>query len=66
MKKIEVLYSESQRLKLEDLMDALGIKKTEMARAAMYLGLNQIQEIAARDKGAAQELVSFTAFKAKQ
>lgn len=66
MKKIEVLYSDSQQLKLLDLMDAIGCNKTDLARAAMYLGMNQIQELAARNNVSAQELVAFTAFKAKQ
>lgn len=66
MKKIEVLYSDTQQLKLSDLMDALGSNKTDMARAAMWLGLNQIQELAARDINSAQELVAVTAYKAKQ
>lgn len=66
MKKIEVLYSETQQLKLSGLMDSLGSNKTDMARAAMWLGLNQIQELAARDMNSAQELVAVTAYKAKQ
>lgn len=66
MKKIEVLYSDSQQLKLSDLMCLLGANKTAMARAAMYLGLQQIQELAARDKESAQELVAVTSFKAKK
>lgn len=66
VKKIEVLYSDSQQLKLSDLMDNLGCNKTDMARAAMMLGLNQIQELASRNKESAQELVAITAYKAKQ
>lgn len=66
MKKIEVLYSDSQQLQLSDIMDALGSTKTDTARAAMYLGLQQIKELASRNKESAQELVAVTAFKAKQ
>jgi hypothetical protein len=66
MKKIEVLYSDTQQLKLTDLMKMLGSNKTDMARAAMWLGLNQIQELASRDMSSAQELVAVTAYKAKQ
>lgn len=66
MKKIEVLYSDTQQLKLTGLMKVLGSNKTDMARAAMWLGLNQIQELASRDKSSAQELVAVTAYKAKQ
>lgn len=66
MKKIEVLYSDSQQLKLLDLMSSLGCNKTDMARAAMMLGLNQIQELTYKNKESAQELVAITAYKAKQ
>ena len=66
MKKIEVLYSEAQQCKLSDLMDVLGSKKTDVARAAMYLGLQQIQELAARNLSSAQDLVAMTAHKAKR
>lgn len=66
MKKIEVLYSDTQQLNLSDLMDLLGVNKTDMARTAMYLGLQQIQELASRSKESAQELVAVTSFKAKK
>lgn len=66
MKKIEVLYSDTQQLALSGLMDSLGSNKTDMARAAMYLGLQQLKELASRNKESAQELVAVTAYKAKQ
>lgn len=66
MKKLDVLFADNQRLKIQDAMDCIGVNRTDMARAAMELGLNQIIELAARKKDAAQELVVMTAYKAKQ
>ena len=66
MKQIGVQHPEKQLLQISDLMDCLGAKQSDLVRAAMHLGLQQIREVAARDKGAAQELVAFTAFKVMQ
>lgn len=66
MKKIEVLYSDNQRNELESLMCVTGLNKTDMARAAMFLGLKQIRESIDKDRKEASEMVAITAFKAKQ
>lgn len=66
MKKLEILFTNKQHLNIEDLMDVLGSNKSQLARAAMELGLNQIKELAARNKVSAQELVAMNDFKSKQ
>ena len=66
MKKLEILFGQTQHLSISDLMDALGANKSEVSRAAMQLGLMQIKEIAARNKQSAQELVAMNDFKSKQ
>jgi len=66
MKKLEILFTSKQHLNIDDLMDVLGSNKSQLARAAMELGLNQIKELAARNTESAQELVAMSDFKAKQ
>ena len=66
MKQIGEQHPEKQLLQILDLMDCLGAKQSDLVRAAMYLGLNQIKEVAARDKESAQELLATTAFKVMQ
>ena len=66
MKKLEILFGQTQHLSISDLMDSLGANKSEVSRAAMHLGLMQIKELAARDKQSAQELVAMNDFKSKQ
>lgn len=66
MKKLEILFTSKQHLNIDDLMTVLGSNKSQLARAAMELGLNQIKELAARNTESAQELVAMSDFKAKQ
>lgn len=66
MKQIGVQHPEKQLLQISDLMDCLGAKQSDLVRAAMYLGLQQIRELSARDKDSAQELIAVTAFKVMQ
>lgn len=65
MKKLEILFGQNQHLSISDLMDALGANKSEVSRAAMQLGLMQIKELAARNPGAAQELIAMNDFKSR-
>jgi DNA-binding transcriptional regulator GbsR (MarR family) len=65
MKKLEILFTETQHLSIDDLMDVTGANKSQLSRAAMQLGLMQIKELAARDTQAAQELVAMNDFKSK-
>ena len=66
MEKINVRFPEKQVMQISDLMSCLGLKQSEVARAALSLGMNQIKELAARDIGKASELVILNDAKAKQ
>ena len=66
MKKLEILFTNKQHLNIDDLMNVLGSNKSQLARAAMELGLNQIKELASRNTESAQELVAMSDFKSKQ
>lgn len=66
MKKLEILFTKKQHLNIDDLMNVLGSNKSQLARAAMELGLNQIKELASRNTESAQELVAMNDFKSKQ
>lgn len=66
MKQLGVKHPDKQVNQIGDLMDCLGANQTDVVRAAMYLGMQQLKELAARDKVAAQELLAVTAFKVLQ
>ena len=57
MKTLGVKFSETQILKIKDVSDIVGIDASKLSRAAMKLGLNQIQALAARDLDKAIDLV---------
>ena len=66
MKQLGVKHSTTQINQISDLMDCLGSSQSDLVRAAMYLGMQQLKELAARDKVSAQELLAITSFKAMQ
>ena len=66
MKQLGVKHPEKQILQVSDLMSCLGSNQTDTVRAAMYLGMQQLKELAARDRESAQELLAVTAFKVMQ
>ena len=66
MKQLGVKHPEKQILQVADLMECLGSNQTDTVRAAMYLGMQQLKDLASRDKEKAQELLAFTAFKVMQ
>ncbi len=66
MKPLNVRFPDKQVLQIGDLMDCLGMNQTDVSRAAMALGLQQIRELAARDNQSAVELVAVEAVRAKQ
>lgn len=66
MKQLPVRFSKKQTAQIADLVDALEMTTTDIARAALALGMLQIKEVAARNKDSAQELVAFNAFKANK
>lgn len=66
MKPLNIRFSETQQLQVLDLSDVVGTTQSDIARAALALGINQIKELAARELMSAQELVAINAFKAKK
>lgn len=66
MKQLGVKHPKKQIIQIGDLMDCLGANQTDVVRSAMYLGMQQLKELASRDKEAAQELLAITAFKVMQ
>ena len=57
MKSLGAKFSDTQLLKLKDVSEAVGIDGSKISRAALRLGLNQIQAMASRDLDKAKELV---------
>ncbi len=57
MKSLGAKFSDTQLLKLKDVSGVVGIDGSKLARAALRLGLNQIQAMAARDLDKAKDLV---------
>jgi len=57
MKTLSVRFGDAQQLKIKDVSSVVGIDYSKVARAAMKLGLAQIQAIAARDIDKAVDLV---------
>lgn len=66
MKKLEILFTNKQHLNIDDLMNSLGVNKSQLGRAAMELGLQQIKELASRNVESAQQVVAMSDFKSKQ
>lgn len=54
---LNVRFSETQQLKIEDVVDALGVDFSKVSRAAMRIGIQEIISSASVDKGRAKELV---------
>lgn len=65
MKMLGVKFSDTQHLKLDDVAELLGMSKTDIARAALYIGLNEILAIASKDADRGIEFASLNAVKAK-
>ena len=57
MKMLPVKFSDTQVLKIKDVVDVVGIDTSKVARAAMRLGLAQITALASRDIDKAIDLV---------
>jgi len=65
MKQLNVRFSESQSLKVSDLSDKLTMSSSDIARAALYIGLNEIMSLASKDVDRGIEFASLNAVKAK-
>lgn len=65
MKMLNVRFGDSQVLKVDDTASVLGMSNSDIARAALYIGLNEINAIAGKDKDRGIEFASLNAVKAK-
>lgn len=61
-----VRISDSQRLKLEEVSEQLGISFSDVFRAALKIGMDEIMVNTAQDKERGFEFVGINALKAKQ
>jgi hypothetical protein len=57
MKVLPIKFSDTQALKIKDVVAIVGTDASKVARAAMKLGLMQIQALAAKDVDKAIDLV---------
>lgn len=57
MKMLPVKFSDTQVLKIKDVVEIVGVDTSKVARAAMRLGIAQIQALASRDVDKAIDLV---------
>ena len=65
MKQLAVRFSDAQDLKISDLSEVVNTKYSNVARAAMKLGLEQITTLAAVDLEKARDLVLIADARAK-
>jgi hypothetical protein len=65
MKVLNVRFSESQRLKVSEYAELLNMIESDVARAALYIGLNEIAAIANKDTDRGIEFTSLNAIKSK-
>lgn len=57
MEKLNVRFPDVANLKINDIGEALDLFNSDVARAALFLGLEKLQHLAARDKQEAINLV---------
>lgn len=65
MKAFSVRHADSQHLKVDDLMAALGCDKSTIVRAALWHGLNEICKEINEDRDKAIEKVAIANLKAR-
>ena len=65
MKPLDVRFSDLTKLKISDLGDSLDLFKSDVARAAMAIGLEKLQALAARDAKEAKSQVSIYNLRSK-
>lgn len=65
MKQLNVRFGEAQRLKLSDIASTLNMSDSDVARAALYIGLNEITSMASKNTDRGIEFASLNAIKAK-
>ena len=57
MRTLNVRFSDTQQLKIKDISTVVDIDYSKVARAALKLGLTQIEALASRDIDKAVDLV---------
>lgn len=57
MKPLNVRFPDVANLKINDIGEALDLFNSDIARAALFLGLEKLQHLSARDKKEAINLV---------
>ena len=57
MKPLNVRFPETAKLKINDIGEALDLFNSDVARAALMIGLEKIQALGSRDKQEAINLV---------
>ena len=65
MKVLPVRFSDVAHLNVDDLSEATNASFSDVSRAALYLGLQQIKVLAAADVEKAQELIAISNLRAK-
>lgn len=65
MKQLNVRFGDAQRLKLSDIAVNLSMSESDIARAALYIGLNEITSMASKNTDRGIEFASLNAIKAK-
>ena len=65
MKQLNIRFADAQRLRLSDVSGLLKMSESEIARAALYIGLNEIVSMANKDVDRGIEFTSLNAVKAK-
>jgi len=66
MKQLGVRFSDSAELQIKDLAESLGLSGSEVARAALSIGVQKLKLIGSNDVESAQSLVLMEDLKAKQ
>ena len=66
MEKLNVRFGDTQKLKLDDVAGVLGINQSDVARAALYIGLKEILALASTNKDRGAEFTLLNALRAKQ
>ena len=65
MRTLNVRFSDTQQLKIKDISTVVDIDYSKVARAALKLGLTQIEALASRDIDKAVDLVLINDARAK-
>ena len=66
MNKLNVRFGDTQKLKIDDVSEVLGIDNSKVARAALRLGINQLLALASRDVDKAIDLALINEVRARQ